>query len=248
MASHATGQAWLRWRKPRWAQPSWVKDEYQPRRPAPGFKMPQFERKHFLIAGAALLLLIAVGIAVATTGSSDDAKAVNVSIGVTLDGADLDPFPAEHTGLLTPASDPAVGNLAPTFTATSIDGTPFAFAHGRPTVFVFVVHSCPHCQNEVPQIVEWEGQNVFPRDVDVVAISSRANKNENNFPPSAWLRREAWPFPAVADSAASQIAQAYGMVSYPYFVAVGANGRVMQRASGELSQADLKSMIDLVAS
>lgn len=68
MASHATGQAWLRWRKPRWAQPSWVKDEYQPRRPAPGFKMPQFERKHFLIAGAALLLLIVVGIAVATTG------------------------------------------------------------------------------------------------------------------------------------------------------------------------------------
>ena len=46
--------------------------------------MPQFERKHFLIAGAALLLLIAVGIAVATTGSSDDAKAVNVSFGATL--------------------------------------------------------------------------------------------------------------------------------------------------------------------
>ena len=64
-----------------------------------------------------------------------------------------------------------------------------------------------------------------------------------NYPPSAWLERENWPFPVMVDSAGGTAAQAYGLPSYPYFVFTDAQGAVVGRAVGEIAPSDLQKIL-----
>ena len=62
--------------------------------------------------------------------------------------------------------------------------------------------------------------------IDVTAVATGTNADAANYPPSAWLKREDWPFPVMADSADGTAANAYGLSAYPYFVLVDADGKV----------------------
>ena len=200
------------------------------------------------IIGGAILLVIAIVIAMTTTSSTTPAtgKSVNVSKSVSIQGEALQK--AENsTGVIDPTTDTAVGSSAPTFTASQIDGRSYTYEPGRPTLFVFIAHWCPHCQAEVPRMVEWDGKGLIPDTIDVVAVSTSASKSENNFPPSDWLTKEKWTRPAVADSAASEIAAAYGVSGFPYFVAVDGGGKVVQRGSGELTEIQFTDLITKIA-
>ena len=44
-----------------------------------------------------------------------------------------------------------------------------------------------------------------------------------------------WPAANMADSAQQTAAAAYGLTAYPYYVVVGADGKVLARGSGEKS-------------
>jgi hypothetical protein len=48
----------------------------------------------------------------------------------------------------------------------------------------------------------------------------------------------------MVDSAQSMAAQAYGLSAYPFFVFVGADGKVAGRATGEIAPADLTKILD----
>jgi hypothetical protein len=67
------------------------------------------------------------------------------------------------------------------------------------------------------------------------------NASRPNYPPSEWLADEGWSSPVMAD-AGNQAADAYGLSAYPFWVAVGADGRVIHRATGELSTTQLESL------
>jgi hypothetical protein len=58
------------------------------------------------------------------------------------------------------------------------------------------------------------------------------------------LKSVAWPFSVMADSKTGTAAQAYGLDAYPYFVLVNADGKVAGRATGEVSDADIKANVN----
>jgi len=113
---------------------------------------------------------------------------------------------------------------------------------GKPQVIVFVAHWCPHCQAEVPRLVQLADDGVFD-GVQVSAVATATNEQADNYPPSAWLKNEKWPFPVLADDAKGTAAQAYGLSAFPYFVMVHADGTVAGRGTGELPEDQLQANI-----
>ncbi len=112
---------------------------------------------------------------------------------------------------------------------------------------VFLAHHCPHCQAEVPRIVDWASQGLVPAGVDIYGVATGTTSSRENYPPSAWLEREGWPFPTLADSDEYAAAEAWGLTSYPYFVALDADGKVVERASGELTQEQFTALLAKIA-
>ena len=86
-------------------------------------------------------------------------------------------------------------------------------------------------------------QGVFD-GVDVTAVATGTNVDADNYPPSAWLKREHWPFAVMADTSAGTAADAYGISAYPYFVLVNADGTVAGRATGEVSPEQITANIE----
>jgi thiol-disulfide isomerase/thioredoxin len=201
-----------------------------------------------VVIGLVVVVGIAAVIAVAASGGDDDSAsrsgsaqsggaATHETGAVAVAGATLRPY----TG---PTSDDAVGRTIPTLTGESFDGSQMTIGPtGAPQVVMFLAHWCPHCQAQVPVIVDLAKQGAF-EGLGVSTVATGTNANYPNYPPSAWLEREDWPFPVMADSAQSTAAQAYGLPSYPFFVFVDADGKVAGRATGELSPDDLTEILD----
>lgn len=192
-----------------------------------------------LWGGLAVIVVIAVVVALMTGGGSD-ASATKWEIApVQVDGTPLPRYDA------TQRPDPALGDTIPTLTGRSIDdGTPVTIGPGRgaPQMIVFVAHWCPHCQAEVPRLVALADDGVFD-GVEVSAVATGTSADADNYPPSAWLQGEQWPFPVLADDADTDAARAYGLSAYPFFVLVHADGTVAGRGSGELPEAQIRANI-----
>jgi hypothetical protein len=86
-------------------------------------------------------------------------------------------------------------------------------------------------------------QGVF-EGVDVTAVATGTTEEAPNYPPSAWLDREDWPFPVLADSPSGTAARAYGLPAYPYFVLVDADGKVAGRGTGEIPPDQIEANIE----
>jgi cytochrome c biogenesis protein CcmG/thiol:disulfide interchange protein DsbE len=203
-------------------------------------------RNRWLIwGGVAAVVVIAIVIAVVSSGGSDGTSSTKTAKfethAVTVTGTPIPKYDAKYTGN---GSDPAIGKTIPTVTGVSVfNGTPVTIKPtGKPQMLVFVAHWCPHCQAEVPELVKLAKQGVFD-GVDVTAGATGTNPAATNYPPSAWLKREGWPFAAMADSPQGTAATAYGINAYPYFVLVDANGKVAGRATGEVPAASITANI-----
>jgi thiol-disulfide isomerase/thioredoxin len=158
---------------------------------------------------------------------------------VTVDGEQL-------PQLVDPSRDPAVGRPAPALEGVGFDGAPVRTPSGEPHVVVFLAHWCPHCQAEVPRIVALEERG-GTEGVAVLAVATGTSADAPNFPPSAWLEREHWPYPVLVDTAAGTAAGAYGLASYPMLVFVDAQGAVAGRVSGEVPESELAAMFAALA-
>jgi thiol-disulfide isomerase/thioredoxin len=197
------------------------------RRPGPN-------RTWIVVSALAIVVVVAVVIAVAASGGDNGGNptpsksAVQVAP-VQVSGTPLAGFPAN-------GSDTAVGSTIPTLTGSSLfDGSKMTIAPtGKPMVIAFVAHWCPHCQAEVPVLVALAQQGAFD-GIDVRAVATGTSSQLPNYPPSSWLERVKWPFPAMADSAKFDGANAYGLTGYPNLVFVDAGGKVVARSEGEVS-------------
>lgn len=141
--------------------------------------------------------------------------------------------------------DPAIGMAAPVLEGVDVHRDPVVAPDGRPTLLVFLAHWCPHCQAEVPRVVAWRGQGGGP-GLRVVAVSSGQDRSRPNWPATQWLEREGWMEPVLLDDEEGSAGRAYGLTSYPYFVLVNADGVVVARASGELSEDMLEALAERV--
>ena len=79
--------------------------------------------------------------------------------------------------------------------------------------------------------------------VDLVAVSTAVDPAKPNYPPSAWLANEDWKWPALADNDTGDTALAYGLQSFPYFVATDPSGKVVGRNSGEISMDEFDALV-----
>lgn len=161
--------------------------------------------------------------------------------GVTVSGTALPGF--EDT-----AGDPAVGAQAPLLEGVDMYGEPMTIGGaGEPTVVVFLAHWCPHCQREVPVLVDWLEENGQPEGVEIVGVTTAFDETRGNWPPAEWLEDEGWEQPTMVDPDGSA-AETWGLTSFPYFVAIDANGDVVARASGELTTAQFEELLEAARS
>ncbi|MGE3618924.1 MAG: TlpA family protein disulfide reductase [Acidimicrobiia bacterium] len=203
-----------------------------PRGPAPSRRTPILA-----IGGAVLAVVVVIGIAIAAAGSGGDDDDRPVFGPVTVEGTALTPLPDA-------GADPAEGQVAPTLTGRSPDGDRVGLGgQGEPTLVAFLAHWCPHCQAELPVLVDLADDGAF-EGIRTVAVLTGTNPDAPNFPPASWLDREGWDGDVLLDNDAQAAARAYGLTSYPLLVALDADGNVVGRMSGEQPAAVVTALAD----
>jgi cytochrome c biogenesis protein CcmG, thiol:disulfide interchange protein DsbE len=225
-------------------------------RPAPSRAAAPNRRPLIVVAAIAAAVLVALGAALVVGGGDDggDGTATGTDGGTTDGGTATvpDDSPVTVAGTDLPAfdgdaADPAVGTPMPTLEGTALDGSPLTIpSAGRPTMIVFLAHWCPHCQAEVPVIQDWVDGGGLPAGVDLVSVSTAVDPARPNYPPSEWLAREGWTAPVLVDGDEAALA-AGGVSAFPFFVAVDADGNVVLRTSGELTESQLSDVADRLA-
>ncbi|MEO1062489.1 MAG: TlpA disulfide reductase family protein [Actinomycetota bacterium] len=189
--------------------------------------------------GLAVVAVIALAAAVAIgISSGDDSDTVETADGEVVDPIEMaevivdgDPLPE----LTNPADDVGIGVPAPELSGLSYTGEPTEILFdGRPKVVVFLAHWCPHCQRELPLLVDWLEAEGLRDDVDLYAVATNVDRSAPNYPPSAWFEEEGLDVPILMDSENNDAARAFGLNAFPYWVALDADGTVALRLSGEL--------------
>lgn len=172
-----------------------------------------------------------------TTSSANSASSgLKETQAVEVVGDDLAPYNDQ--------SDGAVGLLIPEITGSSFDGDSVLIKRdGKPKILLFLAHWCPHCQKEVPLVRDWIKEKGSPEGVELISVSTTTFQERPNYPPSKWLEGENWPLPVLADDSESTTARAYGLSAFPFFVAVDADGKVVARASGELTPEQIEDLV-----
>jgi len=144
-------------------------------------------------------------------------------------------------------NDPDIGKVVPTITGQNFAGESITVTPGeKPYALVFLAHWCPHCQKEVPKLVQMNNDNQIPEGVEIYGVATGTSSDATNFPPSKWLRSESWPFKTIADNESFQIAQAFGLQGYPYVVYVNADGTLYRRTSGEKSESEISANLNAI--
>jgi thiol-disulfide isomerase/thioredoxin len=214
------------------------------------------------LGGLALVVLIGLIIAF-TGGGSDDSSDVDTgasSPAATAGGGPESSETVEDSGDPSDADfgtvsingtlpqfastddDPAIGQAAPTIEGQGLDGSTSTLSpDGKPTIVVFLAHWCPHCQRELPLLVQQTEAGTFD-GIRMVAVLTGTNPDAPNFPPGAWVQREGWQGDVILDDQQYSAATAFGLSGYPYLVALDADGNVVERTSGELPVEDLEHM------
>jgi thiol-disulfide isomerase/thioredoxin len=210
-------------------------------------------RKTFLIIGAGVLL--AAAIAIGFSGGSDDATTTQprttvegqVAAGefqpVTVDGEALSLL---GDGSGNPALDSSMGKTAPTLNGYNFAGTPVSVtpgANNQPLMLVFLAHWCPHCNREVPRLIEWKEQGLVPEGLRVIGVTTASRNDYANWPPSDWIEEMKWPFEVFVDSEEGTAFNAYGVDGFPFIAIVNAEGKVVGRHSGGLELPDLDAFV-----
>lgn len=200
------------------------------------------QRRVYFISGAVVLLVVVVGLIVAFAGGADeetrDAEDAPHYGPVAIEGTALAELPSG-------GDDPAVGQPAPVVEGTTPDGEPISIggSGGEPTLVAFLAHWCPHCQVEVPVIVDLMTGGHLD-GVRTVAVLTGTDPNRPNFPPVAWMEREDWAGEMLLDDDTSAAAQSYGLSAFPFLVVLDGDGNVVARASGEVPANDIVALVD----
>ncbi len=174
------------------------------------------------------------------------------SIACSNSGAD-EPTAVEQTGYaeiigspLRPFSRPdtAIATTAPVIVAETFDGERLRLGDDDTArIFAFLAHWCPHCQAELPALVDWLSTVTMPEGVEIVAVSTAVNSDADNYPPSEWFEREGYNATLIRDNDDGTLANGFGLIGFPYWVSIGADGNVIERITGAVNQAKFEQML-----
>lgn len=196
----------------------------------------------YIGVGVFAVVIVAAIVAMVLAGNPGSARLSEpASDPIGVSGAALPAFSGSGT-------DAAVGTTIPTLTGTDLEGNPITIGpKDGPMAIAILAHWCPHCQAEVPVIVDYLESTGMPDGVRLVGLSTSINRTQPNYPPSAWLEREGWTVPTMIDDSNSSALAALGIRNFPGFVFVDADGRVVQRATGEIGAAAFDRAVNAIA-
>lgn len=205
-----------------------------------------------VIAVVAVVAIAAVVLTRGDDGDDDDAgsAATTAAPGASPGSAVEDYGTVTVEGDVLPpgegSTDPALGTRVPTLRGTDYAGTPTAVVPGEdgPLMVVVMAHWCPHCNREVPLLVDWKRSGAVPEGLNVAGVSTAVSDERPNYPPADWLQSMGWDWPVIADDAEQIAAAALGTTGYPYLVFVDAAGNVVARVSGELPIETVQQLAD----
>ncbi|HSP29134.1 MAG TPA: redoxin family protein [Ilumatobacteraceae bacterium] len=212
-------------------------------------------RTVIIVIGVIVLVVGLAGAAVLLTGGDDEDSSGVLAPGETTAptyGDDVqESRPVEVTGAPLPAlgegADPAIGSPMPVIVGATFDGNALTVGGPTdgPTLYAFLAHWCPACNEEIPEMVQLRNRGGVPEGMNVVAISTAVETSGPNYPPSKWIVDKEWPseWPVMADSAESTSFVVAGGGAFPYLMVVDAEGTVLARASGVKSAEDLATWI-----
>ena len=189
-----------------------------------------------VIAVIAVAAIIALGVSSWSSGLQEPADAA-----ITVSGEALPELTAG-------ATDAAIGLTIPTLMGTDLEDAPMTMGpDGGPMAIVILAHWCPHCQAEVPLIVDYLSSTGMPEGVSIVGLSTSITQTAENYPPSEWLEREGWTPQTLNDDANSTALTTLGVGNFPGFVFVDADGRVVQRLTGEIPVSTFDEIVSSLA-
>lgn len=213
-----------------------------------------------IVAGVVVLLLVVAVIAVLATGGSSD-EATDGATGtddrlpallrpevrpIEIEGDPLPAFSAD-------APDAAIGVRPPLLVGEDTTGRVHTVSPDieGSVLLVFLAHWCPACNQEVPVLVDLAEAGMIAEDLKVYAVVTAMDPSRPNFPPSRWLTDLNWPYEVIMDEPdldRSQwiAAEAFGLTSFPYLVAIK-DGVVVDRWSGASPPAELAARIAAVS-
>lgn len=198
-----------------------------------------------IAAVVGVVVLGAAAVAIGTGGGSstggNNGAALLQYQPVSVSGAALPPMPDDGS------ADTAIGQAVPVVKGLDFAGNAVSLdvaAGGKPTIVVFLAHWCPHCNREVPRILELDADGGIPDAVRVVGVATGSRADQPNWPPSAWLEKMGWKWERMADSETADAFMAYGGSSYPTMVFVKADGTVQNRVSGEQGVVALRGLVN----
>lgn len=201
----------------------------------------QKNQTKFIAGGVAAAIAAIVAVVLVVGGGSSSSSTTSTAV----DTAEFQLVKATGemlSALEDPDNDPARGKIAPAVNGFGFDGAPLTIAPtGKPMLLVFLAHWCPHCNAEIPRLIEWKDSGAMPGDLEVIGVSTGARDDAPNWPPSQWVVDKAWPWPVMADSEDQGAALAYGVSGYPGLILLNGDGKVLARRSGEASIEDLKA-------
>jgi cytochrome c biogenesis protein CcmG, thiol:disulfide interchange protein DsbE len=191
-----------------------------------------------VLAGVVALAVASILLTRKSTDKVATAEVLQETSTITTTGEPLAPQ-SDAAG----APDPALGMTAPKVVGETFSGQTETIAPGsKPMVLAFVAHWCPHCQREVPKLANW-ARGGTRSGVEIRAVATGTTSDRPNYPPSAWLAKEGFDVPTLADDEAGSAANAYGLTSFPFFVAIDATGKVAARVSGELTESEFDALV-----
>lgn len=175
----------------------------------------------------------------ATTAAqlTDDAGRV---VAVTT-GASLPRLPAD-------GPDPAIGMTIPTVEGAAVDGASMAIGPSAETqAIVFLAHWCPHCREEVVIYSDWLRAYDLPEGTRLVAVATGIDSLRQNYPPEDWLEDAGWPVATLIDPT-NEVANAFGLTAFPFWVFVDADGQVVARGAGTIDPETLsRALLEVAA-
>jgi thiol-disulfide isomerase/thioredoxin len=133
-----------------------------------------------------------------------------------------------------------VGQPAPAFSGTDLDGKPISLDEfkGHPVVMNFWASWCGPCRAEQPGLLN-VARDYQPKGVQFVGITVRDNLDQ------AKIYRDEFkvPYPSLFDQAA-RLAYAYEVDAPPSSVFIDKNGVVQFKVPGQLTEDAMRTIID----
>ena len=181
-----------------------------------------------IIIGGVILLVVGVAVAIGVTLSSEPVAAGLPEGEISVTGDSLVPY--------SEGEDQSIGLPAPSFSGPGVDSQIISIKNdGRAKAIIFLAHWCPHCQREVPIVQDYIDTFGLPKGVDLIAVATSIDKGRDNYPPTEWLQREGWSSTAIYDLN-KEIAKAYGLTAFPYWVFVDKDFNILARRTGNIPQ------------